>query len=195
MLRVGITGGIGSGKTTACKIFEELNVPVYYADERARWLMDHNEFLRSSLIGLFGEGVYGNDHKLNRPYLADIVFTHPEKLHKLNELVHPAVREDRLIFSEQHIHKPYMLTEAALLIESGSYKEMDKMILVYAPEEVRIARVIERDQTTESKVRDRIRNQMSDEEKIPFCQYVIHNFGAFSLREQVCMLHDLILKK
>lgn len=193
MLRVGITGGIGSGKSTACRCFEELGIPVYYADERARWLMENHAPLMEKIKESFGQDVYFQDGKLNRPLLADQVFGHAAKLQILNSLVHPAVQQDRNAFIQRHPEAPYTVSEAALLIEGGSYKEMDRLILVYAPEEERIQRVMQRDHTTAEKVRARMQHQLPDEEKIPHCHYIINNFGCFDIKQQVFSLHPLLL--
>nr|MBP7273385.1 dephospho-CoA kinase [Saprospiraceae bacterium] len=129
MLKVGITGNIGSGKTTVCKIFEQLNIPVYYADDRAKYLMANDATLIYEIKSLFGEAAYSAEGVLNRKLIANAVFTQPLLLKKLNAVVHPAVARDTNIwFNEQK--SDYALKEAALLVETGAYKIMDKLIVV-----------------------------------------------------------------
>ncbi len=187
--KVGITGGIGSGKTTVCSIFETLGIPVYYADDRAKWLMIHNLVVKKGIIQLFGEAAYTVDGALNRKYIADIAFQNPGKLGELNKVVHPAVFKDGENWHRKQIYVPYTLKEAALLFESGSYIQMDKIITVTAPLEIRIQRVIERDQTDREKVLARIQQQMPQEEKAERSQYIIVNDGQHSLIQQVLNIH------
>lgn len=189
MLKVGITGGIGSGKTTVCRIFETLGIPVYYADDRAKWLMIHSAEVKEKIIRLFGEEAYKNG-SLNREFIAGIVFKAPEKLQQLNQIVHPAVKKDG---QEWHLSQkgvPYTLKEAALIFESGSFKDLDKVITVFAPKEVRIQRILARDQTTREAVEARMDNQMPEEEKIARADFVIYNDGQHSLIKQVYAIHE-----
>ncbi|MCB9191081.1 MAG: dephospho-CoA kinase [Flavobacteriales bacterium] len=185
---VGITGGIGSGKTTTCKIFEQLNVPVYYADIRAKELMLHNEQLRSKIIQAFGEKAYSNGH-LNREYLAKVVFSSKEKLSVLNGLVHPAVGADFEAWLEEHESAKYVLKEAAILFESGAYHNVDVTVLVIAPKEVRIDRVTERDGFTRDEVLKRMNNQWTQERKAKLADHIINNDGTELLIPQVLELH------
>lgn len=194
VLKVGITGGIGSGKTFVSKIFESLGIPVYYSDDRAKWLMQHNNLLKSQIIGLLGAESYTHS-ELNRPYIASKVFNHPDLLKQLNNLVHPAVREDFKIFCKQHSQAPYVLNEAALLIESGSYKQLDLLIVVTCPLEKRIERVMARDNMNREQVLERVKNQMPEEEKITLANYVIHNSGDVSPEKEVRKIHELIISK
>jgi len=190
MLKVGITGGIGSGKTTVCQIFETLGIPVYYADDRAKAIMVENEQVIRQIKTLFGAEAYLPDGSLNRAHIANIAFNDQEKLSQLNAIVHPAVFADGDQWHQQQTNVPYTLKEAALLFESGSYQQMDKMITVFAPEELRIQRVVKRDATSEEQVRQRIAKQMSDEEKMKLADYVIHNDGQQALLPQVLQLHQ-----
>lgn len=189
MLKVGITGGIGSGKTTVCKIFETLGIPVYYADDRAKWLMEHNEELVKGIKNLFGAEAYTSEGKLNRPYIAQIVFSEKDKLSSLNQLVHPAVGLDGIRWNEAQKGVPYTLKEAALIYESGSYQLLDKVITVFAPKDLRIQRVMARDQVDREAVESRIAKQMSEEEKMERADYVIYNDGNQSLIKQVYKIH------
>ncbi len=192
-LKVGITGGIGSGKTTVCKIFETLGIPVYYADTRAKWLMAHDPVLVSGIRALLGAQAYFADGSLNRAYIAQAVFGDDEKLGKLNRLVHPAVAEDGERWHEARKGAPYTIREAALLFESGNYRAMDKMITVFAPEELRIQRVVARDQSSPEAVKARMDKQMPEEEKIRRSDYVIHNDGSQPLIRQVLAIHRELL--
>lgn len=190
MLKVGITGGIGSGKTTVCQIMEKLGVPVYYADRRAKELMEDDKLLATAIRREFGEGVYANG-VLNSKYLADIVFNDETKLVKLNDLVHPAVFADSSSWNDILARKgfAYTLRESALLVESGSYRLLDKIIVVSAPEEDRIKRVIERDGSTAEQVMARICAQMPDEQKVKYADYIIINDNIMDLVPQVTKIH------
>lgn len=193
-LKVGITGGIGSGKTYISKIFESLAIPVYYSDERAKWLMHHDSDLKSNITELLGENAYV-DGQLNRSYIAGIVFKDPMLLQQLNQLVHPAVREDFEAFCTNHPNAPYVINEAALLIESGSYKTLDKLIVVTCTQEIRIQRVMQRDQVGREQVLERIKNQMPEEAKIALADYVIQNNGDVSPEKEVKEIHRKLLNQ
>ena len=185
---VGITGGIGSGKTTACQIFEELGVPVYYADVRARELMTNNETLRDRIIQAFGEEAYLNG-QLNRPYLAKLVFSSKEKLSVLNGLVHPAVADDFDEWLDSQKDATYVLKEAAILFESGAYQDVDISVLVVAPQELRLERVMKRDGTSKEEVLRRMNNQWTQERKVKLADHIITNDGTQMLIPQVLELH------
>lgn len=191
--KIGITGGIGSGKTTVCRIFETLGIPVYYADERAKWLMINNPTVKNEIIQLFGKEAYSGNGELNRQHIADIAFQDPDKLKQLNQIVHPAVLSDGEKWHRKQVSVPYTLKEAALLFESGSYLQLDKIITVTAPLEIRIQRVIERDKTDREKVFSRIKFQMPEEEKIALSQYIIINDGQHSLIRQVLDIHNKLI--
>lgn len=192
-MKVGITGGIGSGKSTVCKIFEVLGIPVYYADDRAKWLMHNQPELIEGIKTAFGEQAYKPNNTLNRPYIADIVFNNKEKLDQLNALVHPAVFQDGVAWNEAHADAPYTLKEAAILFESGSYLTVDKVITVFAPKEIRIQRVLSRDNTNRKDVEARMNKQMPEEEKINRSDFVIYNDGERSLIEQVLTVHRQLI--
>ncbi|MCS6818805.1 MAG: dephospho-CoA kinase [Chitinophagales bacterium] len=197
MLRVGITGGIGSGKSTACAFFESLGVPVYYADARARSLMENVPTLKQKIINKFGAEAYLEDGTLNRKYIASKVFSNRELLEWLNRAVHPVVAEDshNWNFQMQKAGHRYAIHEAALLIESGIFKKMDKIIVVYAPFEDRLARVVKRDGVEESEVIARMKFQMEDEEKKLYAHYILHNKKLNDLKKQVHILHHILLKE
>lgn len=195
MRKVGITGGIGSGKTTVCKIFETLGIPIYYADDRAKWLMVNSPALQTGIINLFGKESYDEAGQLNRAYIGGIAFKHPKKLQKLNALVHPAVFVDGENWQQEQLAQqfPYTLKEAALLYESGSHKFLDKMIVVTAPEEMRIERVMKRDGLDREAVQDRIARQMPEAEKVAQADYIITNDGQQLLIPQVLEIHQELL--
>ncbi len=188
MLKLGLTGGIGSGKTTVAKIFESLGIPVYYADDAAKKLMNEDETLRKQIIALFGAASY-NDHQLNRPFIASQVFENEEKLAALNALVHPRTIAD----SESWMKKqtaPYVIKEAALVFESDVWKQLDKVIGVSAPPELRLQRTMQRDGISAEAVQARMANQMDEAEKMNRCDYVLVNDEAQLLVPQVIALHE-----
>ncbi|MBK7094393.1 MAG: dephospho-CoA kinase [Saprospiraceae bacterium] len=189
MIKIGITGGIGSGKTTVCSIFQYLSVPVYNADYEAKKLMVNDKNLRKKIIALLGTDSYKND-ELNRQFIAAQIFNDQELLTKLNSYVHPIVKQDFIKWSSKQ-KAPYAIYEAALMIESESYKLLDKLIVVTAPMELRIDRVCQRDYVDPDKVMERIRNQMSQEEMLMYADHVITNDGKISLIKQVVELHLL----
>lgn len=190
---VGVTGGIGSGKSTVCKIFETLGAITYYADDRAKWLMTHDINLIESIKGLFGDQVYV-DGQLDRKHIASIAFKDQNVLDQLNQVVHPAVAKDVEKWTEEYVDAPLLLKEAALLFETGSYQALDKTILVTAPHQIRVERVVQRD--THRSVEDVetiIGKQMSDENKTPLADYVIENDGKKSLIKQVMDIFPLLI--
>jgi dephospho-CoA kinase len=173
MLRIGLTGGIGSGKTTVAKIFETLGIPVYYADDAAKRLMNTNEELKNSIIHHFGNDSYKNG-ELDRKYLASIVFNNKEKLELLNSLTHPVTIRD----AEEWMNRqtsPYCIKEAALLFESGAAEHLDYVIGVYAPQHIRLKRVMDRDGLTTEEVMKRISRQVEEEMKMKLCDFIITN--------------------
>lgn len=192
-LKIGITGGIGSGKTTVCRIFAEMDIPVYYADDRAKELMVNNLEVVTKLKALFGKNAYLNDGSLNRQHISNIVFSNKEMLEKLNAIVHPAVHEDGIAWQKAQKNVPYTLKEAALLFEAGSYKALDKMITVFAPKEIRLERVVARDQTTRAAVEARMDKQMDDLKKMHLADYVIFNDGKHPLIPQIHRLHRRLM--
>jgi dephospho-CoA kinase len=194
-LQIGITGGIGSGKSLVCKIFSCLGIPIYDADSRAKSLMTTDGILVQQIKTEFGSLAYHEDGSLNRSYVSQAVFNDADKLKALNELVHPRVALDGEKWVEEQSEKKYVLREAALLFESGSYKRMDKIIVVTAPEPLRVKRVLERDkQRSEEEVIKIIRNQLSEEEKVKKADYVLRNDETQLLVPQVVVLHQEFLK-
>ncbi|UXE65547.1 MAG: dephospho-CoA kinase [Chryseotalea sp. WA131a] len=193
-LQIGITGGIGSGKSMVCKIFGCLGIPVYDADSRAKSIMTTDGILVEQIKKEFGSLSYDADGGLNRSFLSSAVFGNAEKLKKLNELVHPRVALDGDQWTAEQIGKKYVVREAALLFESGSYKKMDKIIVVTAPEPLRVKRVLVRDkQRTEEEVLKIIRNQIKEEEKVKKADFVLRNDETELLVPQVINLHQKFL--
>lgn len=193
MLKVGITGGIGSGKTTVCKIFEVLGIPVFYADNAAKTVMSSDQVLISDIKQTFGDRAYSESGQLNRKYLADIVFKDAEELEKLNALVHPAVFRAFETWLKDHKDAQYVIKEAALLFESGSFKLCNYTILVKSPTELKIQRVMQRDGVEESKVRLRMNKQFSDDKKEAMADFFVNNNEKELLVPQVLSLHQKFL--
>ena len=188
MLKIGLTGGIGSGKSTVAKIFETLGIPVYYADTEAKRLMNSSETLKKVIRQNFGEATYEND-QLNRKYLAGIVFNNPEKLELLNALIHPVTINDAEQWMQQQ-SAPYSIKEAALLFESGAAENLDFIVGVYAPQALRIKRVMKRDGLTADEIMKRINRQVNEEMKMKLCDFVITNDEQELLIPQVLKLHQ-----
>jgi len=193
MFRVGLTGGIGSGKSLICSILEKFRVPVYYADTQAKKLMNSNPDLRNQIVELLGEQAYGSG-RLDSSYLAGRLFEDAALLTSMNSIVHPAVRNDFKRWADLQIDVPYVVEEAAILFESGSYKEMDFTVLASAPQEVRISRVMERDGSDRDSVLRRMGHQWSEEELKKLADHVIVNDGMQMLLPQVIELHNKLLK-
>ncbi|QNN40350.1 dephospho-CoA kinase [Pedobacter roseus] len=195
MYKVGITGGIGSGKTTACKVFEVLGIPVFYADTVAKEIMTQDALLVESVKAAFGNESYFEDGKINNKHIAGIVFNNEQALAQLNALVHPAVFR---AFDAWEASIPstvsYTLKEAAILFESGSYKLCDTTILVTAPYEIKLKRLMQRDGITEEQVKARMDKQLSDEEKAKMADHFIVNDEQQPIIEQVLALHQQLLK-
>lgn len=190
-MNIGITGGIGSGKTTVCKLFEKLyGIPVYYSDTRAKRLMTYNKALKRAIKKEFGPDVYYSNGRLNRRTLATIVFNDKQRLEKLNALVHPAVYEDGIRwFKEMKDSAPYLLKEAALLYESNSASQLDKIIVVHVDDEIRIKRVMKRDRCDRQSVLDRMNKQMDQLEKMKRADYLIDNAERERLMPQIKKIH------
>jgi dephospho-CoA kinase len=192
-LRIGLTGGIGSGKTTVARIFEVLGIPVYYADDAAKRLMNTNADLRKSIINAFGENAYSGI-ELNRNYIASLVFADKEKLALLNALTHPVTINDANEWMAEQT-SPYTIKEAALIFEAGSNKHLDLVIGVSSPLDLRIKRVSARDKVTTDVVEARIARQMNEEAKMKLCDYVIKNDETELMIPQILRLHDLFLAR
>ena len=190
MLKIGITGNIGGGKTTVSKIFEILGIPVFYADDAAKKVMVEDPILIDALKEAFGTEAYFNDGALNRKHIASIVFSNETQLTKLNAIVHPAVFRAFDQWVGQVKNAPYVMKEAALLFESSSYKMCDYSIMVTAPLELRIDRVMLRDGLTRDEIESRNARQFSEEKKIQLANYVISNDDTELVIPQVLELHQ-----
>jgi len=192
MIRVGLTGGIGSGKTTVAKTFELLGVPVYYADDAARRIMKEDKELRAAIQKQFGDASYKND-ELDRAYLASKVFNNPRQLEVLNALVHPATLRDAASWMTKQ-QAPYGIKEAALIFESGSAAQLDYVIGVYAPENLRVKRAMERNNMTHDEVVKRMGAQIDETIKMKLCDFVIRNDEQEPVIPQVLGLHEKLQK-
>lgn len=192
MLKIGITGGIGSGKTTVANLFAKLGVPVFFADSETRMLQNTDAELRAELIAAFGPETYLANGTLDRAYLARIVFADKAALQKVNSIVHPAVARHFAAWCAAHKSNAYILKEAAILFESGSQQGLDGVIAVTAPETLRIERVMQRDSISEEEVRKRMANQWPEEEKLKRANWIIYNDGR-ALEPQVEEIHHTLL--
>ena len=188
---VGLTGGIGSGKSEILEVFSSYGVPCYRADNRAKELMQKSPELIRQIKVLFGEDIY-QDKKLNRSKLADIVFGDKKKLKSLNALVHPLVNKDFQFFLNQQ-NTAYVIKEAAILFETGVAKDCDETILVTAPEKLRIQRVMKRDKINAEHIKSRMNHQWSDEKKIPLANYVINNIDWDKTFKKIEEIHKKII--
>jgi dephospho-CoA kinase len=194
MLKIGITGGIGSGKTTVAKVFELLDIPVFYADDIAKKLMVEDHVLIQQIKTEFGEEAYFSDLTLNRKYISNLVFNNSNQLEKLNSFVHPAVfRAFDVWYSQQNA--PYVLKEAALLFETNSYKQNHFNILVSCPLLLRIERVMKRDLVTKEQVLKRIAAQLPEETKQALADFQVQNNEQEFIITQVLKIHEALIKK
>ncbi|WP_336069050.1 dephospho-CoA kinase [Mesoflavibacter sp. CH_XMU1404-2] len=189
---VGLTGGIGSGKTTVANFFKELGIPVYIADTEAKALMNRSIVIKRKLIALFGENAY-QEGKLNREYLSQKIFNDKDLLQKMNAIVHPKVASHFKRWVKKQ-DAPYVISEAAILFENGSYKKYDYIITVTAPEHVRLKRVMSRDNSLEKKVKSVMDNQWKDAEKIKLSDFVIQNINLEEAKAQVQQIHKKLLQ-
>jgi dephospho-CoA kinase len=189
MLKVGITGGIGSGKTIVSRVFSVLGVPVYNADLSARNIMNADKNVQKKLAGSFGENVL-KDGIPDRQALAQIVFNDPDALRRINEIIHPAVKTDFISWLERHSHVPYIVKEAAILFESGAWAELDTVILVTAPEEIRISRIMKRDGESVANIKSRMANQWPDETKALKAGFIIENDNTSAILPVILDMHS-----
>lgn len=191
---VGLTGGIGSGKSTVAKFFEQNQIPVYNSDWEAKKLMNEDEIVKNQIIELFGENAYQNN-QLNRKFIADQVFVNKELLAQLNQIVHPAVQQHFLNWVNSQ-NSDFVVKEAAILFESGAYKSCDFVVTVAADEEIRIQRVIQRDEISPDEVKNRIQNQWSDAQRMEHSDFVIYNnAGLDELYDSFQQTYQQILAK
>lgn len=193
MLKVGLTGNIGSGKTFVASIFQTLGMPVFFADNDAKKLYERDD-VKTQLRLLYGDAIFSNSGELDKKALAGIVFSDEDKLQKINGLIHPLVRENFINWMNLRMNASYVIYEAAILFESGHYKNLDNVILVTAPEDVRIQRVMDRDGSSREEVMARISHQMAEEKKIPLADYIIRNDGREMVIPQVMEVHRKLLE-
>lgn len=193
MLKVGVTGGIGAGKSVVCQVFKTLGIPVFDADSAAKHLIENDADIVAQVKALLGDDVYLSG-RLQRERVAAIVFQQPDKLQELNAIIHPATIKAGSDWMAQQT-SDYIIKEAAIFFESGTHKQMDVMIGVTAPQELRIKRALQREGMTREKIQDRIAQQMDDAEKMNLCDYIIVNDGTQALIPQVMHVHQQLLKK
>lgn len=191
MIKIGLTGGIGSGKTTVAKIFSSFGVPVYFADEEAKKLMNSSKKIKKKLIAEFGIETY-KDGQLNRPYLSSIVFNDKKKLAKINAIVHPEVAKHFAKWAKKQ-EADYIIQENAILFENNNSAEFDFIIVVTAPDDIKIARILKRDASTKEEILSRMSNQWNDDKKVKLSDFVIHNNNLDATKKQVRNLHKKLL--
>jgi dephospho-CoA kinase len=190
-LQIGVTGGIGSGKSIVCEVFRALSVPVYEADERARWLTEHDPILKADIQRVLGPNAYDSLGRYNRAWVASQVFANPELLTLLNGVIHPRVFADTALWVSQQVGKPYVVKEAALMRAAGDGNSLDKVIVVDAPVNLRIERIRKRDpHRSEAEIRSIIDRQISDEERLRLADYVLENDERQLLLPQIIRLHE-----
>jgi len=190
---IGLTGGIGSGKTTVANFFKTLGVPIYIADTEAKAIMNRSKIIKRKLIKLFGEQAYIDD-KLNKPFVASQIFSNQDLLQQMNAIVHPKVAKHFANWVKKQ-STAYVISEAAILFENGSYKKYDYIITVVAPKEVRLKRVLKRDNSSKEKVEAIMNNQWSDNQKIELSDFVINNTNLETTKLEVGKVHKKILKR
>ena len=195
MMKIGITGGIGSGKSTVCGIFKNLGVPVFNSDEAARKLVNENKDVNLALRAAFGDDMFFSDGNLDRKRLAKLVFNNPPELEKLNAIIHPLVYREFNKFCEEHKKAKYVVKEAAILFETKVHQHLDKIINVYAPREMRIERVLKREENTRENIERIMRFQLPDEEKNRLSDYIIVNENIDDLLPQVMEIHEFLLNE
>ncbi len=194
MLKVGITGGIGSGKSYVCEIFKRMGIPVFHADDVSKEIVETDSIVKKKIIDLFGAKIY-LDGKLNRKAVSEAVFKEKKLLEKLNRIIHPAVFNQFEIWTRKYNNLPYIVKEAAIIFESGGEKFLDFVITISAQEELRIARVVKRDQAERNNVLARIKNQLNDEQRIKKSDYVIINDEKTLLLPQIINIHKDLIEK
>lgn len=193
MLKVGLTGGIGSGKTLISEIFIRLGIPVFNADQVSKLIVNTDDDIKTAFINFYGSGIYTSDG-INRKMLADIIFTNQKELKRVNEIIHPKVRDYFNEWTKDFQDLPYVIEEAAILFESKAHLEMDFTINVHANELLRIERVTRRDNVSKELVRDRIKNQLQDAARIEMADFTIYNDNTQMVLPQVLEIHNKLLK-
>lgn len=183
-IKIGITGGIGSGKSVVSKLLQLMGVPVYIADVESKRFTETDPDIRAALISLLGDEVY-QDGKLNRPLLASYIFGNKDNLTMVNGIIHPRIKDDFRRWAQSHSSYPIVGIEAAILIEAGFTEDVDQVVLVYAPQEIRLRRAVSRDACAAEQIQQRMRNQMPDEDKMAFAHHIIYNDDKQALIPQL----------
>lgn len=194
-LQIGITGGIGSGKSIVCKVFSCLGISVYDADTRSKWLTNHDPEIRKRVVALLGSQAYDLAGEYNRPYVASVVFKDEAILKKLNGIIHPIVMQDTERWMSERKNEPYVIKEAAIMKAAGDGNTLDYVIVVQAPVDLRIQRILQRDKRTEAEIRSIIERQVSDESRNAIADFVIQNDENAALLPQILTLHKKIMER
>ncbi len=190
MKLIGLTGGIGSGKSLVSSVFYKLGIPIYNADYEAKKLSNSDCIIKNELTKLFGKSIYTNKNEINKKLLSSIIFNDKDALNKVNSIIHPIVRQHFINWTNNYKNKKYIIKEAAIMFESGAYKDMDSIITISAPIDIRIKRVIKRDNVERKQVENRIKNQMNEEERIKKSDYIIYNDEKKLLLAQILKIHN-----
>lgn len=193
-LLIGVTGGIGSGKSMVCRLFECLDIPIYYADSRAKWLTNNDPEIREKVIALLGAEAYDREGRYDTRFVASRVFNNEPLLKELNAIIHPVVLRDTKDWVAQHAGSPYVVKEAAIMAKAGQANAVDYVVVVEAPVALRIQRILERDKRTEQEIRAIIERQVSDESRREIADFIVHNDDTSELIPQVLHLHETFLK-
>lgn len=195
-LQIGVTGGIGAGKSVVCEIFQSLGIPIYEADERAKWLTEHDPILKADITRVLGRNAYDAVGRYNRAWVASQVFADPVLLGQLNGVIHPRVLSDTDAWVNEHLDKPYVVKEAAIMRAAGHSNSLDKVIVVRAPIDIRIERIRKRDpHRSVEEILNIIKRQVSDEERLRIADHVIDNDEGQLLIPQVIRLHEEFLRQ
>lgn len=194
-LLIGVTGGIGSGKSMVCRLFECLDIPVYYADSRAKWLTNHDREIREKVVALLGPEAYGIEGRYDTKFVASRVFNNEPLLKALNAIIHPVVLRDTKQWVAEHAGSPFVVKEAAIMAKAGQANAVDYVVVVEAPVELRIQRILKRDKRTEHEIRAIIERQVSDDSRREIADYIVHNDDTSELIPQVLHLHEIFKKR
>ncbi len=193
MIKVGLTGGIGSGKTVVCRIFESMDIPVFYADKEAKNILWRSTEVKMKIKALMGKSAYHPNGRPNRSFIASRIFNDTHLLKKINAVIHPAVGQKFEEWAKTQ-SSPYVIEEAAILFETGISKKFDFTILVTAPKEIRLYRIMKRDKLNEQQVSQRMANQWPESRKIPLADFIINNDGSSGLIRQIAVIHKILLR-
>lgn len=190
-LQIGITGGIGSGKSVVCKLFSCLGIPIYNADSRAKWLTNHNPQIINRVVALLGRDSYDAEGRYNTSYVSSLVFNNDDLLKKLNAIIHPVVMQDTADWVQNHATSPYVVKEAAIMNKAGDRNSLDYVVVVEAPLELRVSRILQRDKRSEDEIRAIVKRQVSDDDRKKVADFFINNDEESALIPQVLKLHDI----